>query len=106
MDDHPDNHHLCATLGKSPVDSMKTLSRCLPLACVQVQQTFFRQKKVKQRRFDFRSGWTGIINAGSVDSMRDMIEEDSSLRTRELSGRIIVGKTTIDVILKKRLKMN
>ena len=55
---------------------------------------------------DSRSGRPGLINAGLVDSVRDMIEEDLRVSIRELSDRIGVGKTAIDVLLKERLKMN
>ena len=38
--------------------------------------------------------------------MPDMIEEDHLVSIRELSDQIGEGKTTTDVILKERLKMN
>ena len=41
---------------------------------------------------DSRSGRPGLINAGLVDSLRDVIEEDCRVSIRELSDRIGVGK--------------
>ena len=67
-------------------------------------QTFFRRKNSTED--DSRSGRQGFINAGLVDSVLDTTEEDRRVSIRELSDRIGVGKTTIDVILKERLEIN
>ena len=45
-----------------------------------------------------------MINAGLTDSVREAIDTDGRVGIRELADRFAVGKTTINVILKERLK--
>ena len=101
---------LCTTLGKSPVDTMKMLSGAIvkPSVCrslVYKWNRLFSDGRTSTKD-ESRSGRPGLINAGLVDSVRDMIEGDRRVSIRKLPDRIGVGKTTIDIILKEKLKMN
>ena len=53
-----------------------------------------------------RSCRPGHINAGSVNSVRAVIEEERRVSNRKLSYHIGSGRTPIDVNLKENLKLN
>ena len=55
---------------------------------------------------DQRSGRPGVINAGLVDLVREAIDKDGRVTTREQADRFGVRKTTTDIIFKERLYMN
>ena len=102
---------MCATLGKSPVDTMKIILS-EPSGKLFVCRTFAYEW---HRRFSAGRTWTeanktsghqGMINAGLTDSMREAIDTVGRVSIQELADKFGVGKTTIDVILKVRLKMN
>ena len=101
---------MCATLGKSPVDTMKILSDATgkPSVCRTLVYKWHRRFSAGRTstEADKRSGRPGMINAGLTDSVREAIDTDGRVSIQELADRFGVGKTTIDVILKERLKMN
>ena len=101
---------MCATLGKSPVDTMKILSDATgkPSVCRTLVYKWHRRFSAGRTstEADKRSGRPGMINEGVTDSVREAIDTDGRVSIRELADRFGVGKTTIDVILKERLKMN
>ena len=102
---------MCATLKKSPVDTMKIIlsdPSGKPFVC----RTFVYEW---HRRFSAGRTWTeanktsdhqAMINAGLTDSVRKAIDTDGRVSIQELADRFGAGRTTIYVFLKKRLKMN
>ena len=101
---------LCATLGKSPVDTMKMPSKATgkPLVCRSPGYKWHRRFSdgKKSTEDDSRPCRPGLINADLVDSVRDMIKEDRRVSIREPSDQISVGKTTVVVILEETLEIN
>ena len=101
---------MCATLRKSPVDTMKMLSDATgkPSVCRTLVYKWHRRFSAGRTstETDKRSSRPGMINAGLTDSVREAIDTDGRVSTRELADRFGVGKTSIDFISKERLKMN
>ena len=101
---------MCATLRKSPVDTMKMLSDATGKPSVCRTRVYKWHRRFSAGRTstetDKRSSRPGMINAGLTDSVREAIDTDGRVSIRELADRFGVGKTSIDFILKERLKMN